>query len=265
MDAPGKVEPAAWAGGAGRAALATAAARSPTACRRPPRVCAALAWTRIQPWSWWRGLLPVLLSPVAFPPPHFSSVSGLSHKHGQIVNWIASAWRAAVGVQGGWEPPAQNGGGLFARPFPQSKQSLRSFQRRVRAIVVRFGIESALGGEPGERDFEWRRRAQPEHGVQEPQGPGEADGSTRTRGAGDPSSSVPLEYRFSVECFRRVNSGGECGAPRGRGGGRHGVRGDSGGVPARGPGVSPDLCPPRAPLAPCFHPPETLQWLVSGG
>ena len=61
------------------------------------------------------------------------------------------------------------------------------------------------------------------------------------------------------ECFqRRVDSGGECGAPRGRGAGIHGVRGASGGVPARGPGVSPDLCPPRAPLAPCFHPPETL-------
>ena len=55
------------------------------------------------------------------------------------------------------------------------------------------------------------------------------------------------------------NSGGECGAPWGRGGEMHGVRGASGGVPARGPGVSPDLCPPRAPLAPCFHPPETLR------
>ena len=55
---------------------------------------------------------------------------------------------------------------------------------------------------------------------------------------------------------RRVNSGGECGAPRGRGGGRHGVRGAWGGVPARGPGFPPDICPPRAPRAPCFqHPP----------
>ena len=36
----------------------------------------------------------------------------------------------------------------------------------------------------------------------------------------------------------------------------------SGGVPARGPGFSPDLCPPRAPVAPCFHPPETLQWIM---
>ena len=57
----------------------------------------------------------------------------------------------------------------------------------------------------------------------------------------------------------RVNSGGECGAPRGRGGGRHGVRGSSGGVPARGPGVSPDLCPRARPSPPVFHPPETLQ------
>ena len=34
----------------------------------------------------------------------------------------------------------------------------------------------------------------------------------------------------------------------------HGVRGASGGVPARGPGFSPDLCPPRAPR-PLFSPP----------
>ena len=42
----------------------------------------------------------------------------------------------------------------------------------------------------------------------------------------------------------------------------HGVRGDSGGVPARGPGIYPDLCPPRAPLPPCFHPPETLHFVT---
>ena len=46
-----------------------------------------------------------------------------------------------------------------------------------------------------------------------------------------------------VECFRRVDSGGECGAPRGRGAGMHGVRGASRDVLARGPGVSPDICP----------------------
>ena len=51
--------------------------------------------------------------------------------------------------------------------------------------------------------------------------------------------------RLSVECFRRLNSGGECGAPRGRGGGRHGFRGASGGVPARGPGFS-QISAPRA-------------------
>ena len=61
-----------------------------------------------------------------------------------------------------------------------------------------------------------------------------------------------------LECFRRVNSGGECGALGGRGGGIHGVRGASRDVLARGPGFSPDIYPPRAPLAPCFHPPETL-------
>ena len=68
--------------------------------------------------------------------------------------------------------------------------------------------------------------------------------------------------RLSVECFRRLNSGGECGAPRGRGGGRHGFRGASGGGSARGPGFPSDLCPPRAPLALCFHPPEPLQCSV---
>ena len=71
-----------------------------------------------------------------------------------------------------------------------------------------------------------------------------------------PGVTAPTSACQSLECFRRVNSGGECGAPRGgkgRVGGRHGVRGDSGGVSARGPGFSPDLCPPRAPLAPCFH------------
>ena len=55
-----------------------------------------------------------------------------------------------------------------------------------------------------------------------------------------------------VECFRRVNSGGECGAPRGRGAGIHGVRGDSGGVSAREPGISPDFCPCARPSPPVF-------------
>ena len=58
-----------------------------------------------------------------------------------------------------------------------------------------------------------------------------------------------------IGLFPEGEKRGECGAPRGRGGGIHGVRGVSGGVPARGPGGSPDLCPPRAALAPCFHPP----------
>ena len=57
-------------------------------------------------------------------------------------------------------------------------------------------------------------------------------------------------------------SGGECGAPRGRGGGIHGVKGASGGVPARGPGFSPDICP-RAPPCPACSPPESLQHVPS--
>ena len=65
-----------------------------------------------------------------------------------------------------------------------------------------------------------------------------------------PCGAVLMEQ--SLECFRRVNSGGECGGPRGRRGRMHGVRGASGGVPARGPGVSPDLCPRARPSPPVF-------------
>ena len=57
---------------------------------------------------------------------------------------------------------------------------------------------------------------------------------------------------MAFECFRRVDSGGECGAPRGRGAGIHGIRGSSGGIPARGPGFSPDLCPRARPSPPVF-------------
>ena len=41
-------------------------------------------------------------------------------------------------------------------------------------------------------------------------------------------------------------------ASGGRGGGRHGVWSVSGGVPSRGPGISPDLCPPARPSSPIF-------------
>ena len=37
-----------------------------------------------------------------------------------------------------------------------------------------------------------------------------------------------------------------------RGGGRYGVRDASGGVPVRGPGISPDLCPRARPSPPVF-------------
>ena len=49
-----------------------------------------------------------------------------------------------------------------------------------------------------------------------------------------------------------MNSGGEFGAPRGRTGGIHGVRGASGGVPARGPGFSLIYGPPARPSPPVF-------------
>ena len=62
-----------------------------------------------------------------------------------------------------------------------------------------------------------------------------------------------------VECFRRVNEGRVRPASGGGKGGIHGFRGASGGVPARGPGVSPDLCPRARPSPPVCHPPETLQ------
>ena len=58
------------------------------------------------------------------------------------------------------------------------------------------------------------------------------------------------------ESPRRVNSGGECGAPpEGREGGRkgHGVQGCLGRRSSPGTWLSPRSLPPRAPLAPCFH------------
>ena len=63
------------------------------------------------------------------------------------------------------------------------------------------------------------------------------------------------------ECFRRVNSGGECGAPRGKGAGIHGIRGASGGVPARGPGSSQISAPRARPSPPVF----TLRKHSTGG
>ena len=73
-------------------------------------------------------------------------------------------------------------------------------------------------------------------------------GSPDTRRPGDPGAFPEGEQRGRV---RRASGG------RGGGvGGRHGFRGASGGVPARGLGFSSDLCPPRAPLAPCV---TTLQ------
>ena len=70
------------------------------------------------------------------------------------------------------------------------------------------------------------------------------------RAAPEYQRPMPGEFpNLLLECFRRVNSGGDCGTPRGRGGGRHGVRGASGGVPARGPGFPQDPCP-RTPYSP---------------
>ena len=59
-----------------------------------------------------------------------------------------------------------------------------------------------------------------------------------------------------VECFRRVNSGGECGAPRGEGGRNSRRPGDLGRLFSPGTWIFPRSLPPRAPLAPCFHPPR---------
>ena len=190
LDAPGKVEPAAWAGGAGRATLATAAARSPTACRRPPRVCAALAWTRIQPWSWWRGLLPVLLPPRT---PHSSSVFVAQPGHGQIVNWIASA---AVGVQGGgarWGTACSKRWGSFCTSL-SSKQT-----KPARIPAPRARHRGPVRDSASQRSGGSLERGTPRGGVERSlstasNNPRDLEKqitrTTRTRGAGDPSSSV---------------------------------------------------------------------------
>ena len=49
----------------------------------------------------------------------------------------------------------------------------------------------------------------------------------------------------------------------GEGGGIHGVRGCLERLSGPGTWLSPRSLPPRAPLAPCFHPPETLNHQVS--
>ena len=58
-------------------------------------------------------------------------------------------------------------------------------------------------------------------------------------------------------------AGASAGRLGGKGGaGRHGVRGASGDVLARGPGFPPSSLPPaRAPSPPVSNPPETLNWL----
>ena len=56
----------------------------------------------------------------------------------------------------------------------------------------------------------------------------------------------------------RVNSGGECGAPPGVGGRKARRQGCLGRRSSPGTWRFPRSLPPRAPLAPCFHPPETL-------
>ena len=64
----------------------------------------------------------------------------------------------------------------------------------------------------------------------------------------------------------RPSGEGECGPPRGRGGGMHRVRGASGDVRARGPGFPPHLSPRAPPSPPVFHPPETpVRWTSPWG
>ena len=74
------------------------------------------------------------------------------------------------------------------------------------------------------------------------------------------SGGVRPNFAGEVESFWRVNSGGECGAPRWRGGGIHGFRGASGGVPARRPGFSQKFAPRARPSPPLFtlQPPSFL-------
>ena len=56
---------------------------------------------------------------------------------------------------------------------------------------------------------------------------------------------------------------GEPGPPRGEGGGMHGTRGTSGGVRARGPGLSPVVQPPARPLF-TINGNNSLQALLTG-
>ena len=71
--------------------------------------------------------------------------------------------------------------------------------------------------------------------------------------------------RRKESSFTGVFPEGECGAPRGRGGGIHGVQGASGGVPARRPCISPDLCPRArpSPLRGLFSPEHSIVFVCS--
>ena len=130
--------------------------------------------------------------------------------------------------------------------------------RRPRARARRggFGVEEVVGLEQALRSGRVRGL------VQDDGDDGEVEHHKRPRHDERDAGSACLsgcsqegrEPERSV--VRRVNSRGECGAPRGRGGGKHGVQGDSGGFSARGPCFPPpDLRPPpaRAPR-PLFSP-----------
>ena len=74
----------------------------------------------------------------------------------------------------------------------------------------------------------------------------------------------PTPGRSPLECFRRVNSGGECGAPRGEGGRNSRRQGCPGRRSSPGTWFPPRSLPPRAPLArfsPPGNTPTSLRWL----
>ena len=71
------------------------------------------------------------------------------------------------------------------------------------------------------------------------------------------SPTGPAPAAIGVFRDTGLKKGGDYGPPRGKEGGMHGFRGASGDVRAQEPGF-PQISP-RAPLAPCFHPPDTSQ------
>ena len=140
--------------------------------------------------------------------------------------------------------------GLPCFPFPHRPRSKTKPKEKPRSLCKsrcgrRRGGLAPRRGDPGARTPGWG---------------GRCISTARTRGEfrhPPPRSPPPARPRALRACgccgSRVLPEGGQRGRVRrasgGGKGGTHGVRGTSGGVPARGPGLSPDICP-RAPHSP---------------